>query len=194
MKKILDAIFNEKGILIFGFLCLAFILVMSCCMAIFDGYPSSKDEEGDVYTVYLIVKSEDETESVEPEDPDISEEETGYTFTEDEINLIAKLTEAEAGNQSELGKRLVIDTVLNRLDHPNFPNTVHDVIYQKNQFSPATSGKIDLYSPTEENLRLVREEIERRTESECVFFRADHYGKYGTPMYAIGDHYFSSYV
>lgn len=71
----------------------------------------------------LIEKEPTEPETP-PEEPDIPEEEV-CPFDEDEIKLIAKLVEAEAGNQSELGKRLVIDTVLNRVDHPNFPDTVN---------------------------------------------------------------------
>lgn len=128
----------------------------------------------------------DETVEDEPEDE-------GYQFTEEEIKLIATLTMAEAGNQSELGKRLVIDSVLNRLEHPNFPKTVREVIYQTNQYSPATNGTIDRYYATEEHIQLVREEIERRTDSEVIFFRAGKYGNYGTPLYCVGDHYFSSY-
>ena len=145
---------------------------------------------------YLTVL-DDETEVEEIEEPPVESEpiveEQGYQFTDDDISLLAKLVEAEAGNQTELGKRLVIDVVLNRLDHPNFPDTVYDVIYQKNQFSPATYGTIDLYSATEENIQLVLEEIERRTDHDVVFFRAEHYGNYGVPMYSVGAHYFSSY-
>lgn len=139
----------------------------------------------------LIEKEPTEPETP-PEEPDIPEEEV-CPFDEDEIKLIAKLVEAEAGNQSELGKRLVIDTVLNRVDHPNFPDTVNAVVYQPYQYSPATSGAIDLYTATEENIRLVEEEIERRTESEVVYFQGGGYPSYGVPLYCIGDHYFSSY-
>ena len=35
---------------------------------------------------------------------------------------------------SDEGKRLVIDTVLNRVDSKYFPDTIHDVIYQKGHF------------------------------------------------------------
>lgn len=160
--------------------------------------PDSADVETDIpteyiHTVYLIVKEETNEDPVESESVVEETEEQGYQFTEEEINLIARLTYAEAGNQSELGKRLVIDVVLNRLGHPNFPDTVYDVIYQENQFSPATSGSIDLYSATEEIIQLVKEEIERRTDHDVFFFRASHYGNYGTPMYSVGNHYFSSY-
>lgn len=46
-------------------------------------------------------------------------EEESYPMAEEDINLIALVTMAEAEGESELGKRLVIDTILNRIDHPN---------------------------------------------------------------------------
>lgn len=116
-----------------------------------------------------------------------------YDFTEEEIALIAKLTIAEAGNQSDYGKRLVIDTVLNRMDSPYFPDTVEGVIFQKYQFSPVWNGGIDTYLPDEHIIDLVKEEINDRTNSEVVFFTAGKYGPYGVPLFQVEDHYFSKY-
>lgn len=130
---------------------------------------------------------------------DISEETTKeiikstYDFTEEEITLIAKLTIAEAGNQSDYGKRLVIDTVLNRMDSPYFPDTVKGVIFQKYQFSPVWNGGIDKYVPDEHIIDLVKEEINDRTNSEVIFFTAGKYGPYGIPLFQVEDHYFSKY-
>lgn len=114
-------------------------------------------------------------------------------YTDEEIELIARLAYAEAGNQCELGKRLVIDVILNRLEHENFPKTVEGVINQTNQFSPAMSGSMYKYELNPGMVQLVREELVRRTDSDVIFFRANHYGKYGVPMYQVGGHYFSSY-
>lgn len=126
---------------------------------------------------------------------DISKEivKSTYDFTEEEITLIAKLTIAEAGNQSDYGKRLVIDTVLNRMDSPCFPDTVEGVIFQKYQFSPVWNGGIDKYVPDEHIIDLVKEEINDRTNSEVVFFTAGKYGPYGIPLFQVEDHYFSKY-
>lgn len=130
---------------------------------------------------------------------DISEETTKeivkstYDFTEEEITLIAKLTIAEAGNQSDYGKRLVIDTVLNRMDSPYFPDTVEGVIFQKYQFSPVWNGGIDKYVPDDHIIDLVKEEINDRTNSEVIFFTAGKYGPYGVPLFQVEDHYFSKY-
>ena len=85
----------------------------------------------------------------------------------------------------------MIDTVLNRVDSDEFPNTVKDVIYQKNQFTSMWNGRVDRCYVMEEICQLVEEELESRTNSEVVFFHAGKYGKYGTPLFSVENHYFS---
>ena len=48
----------------------------------------------------------------------------------------------ESGNQPLTGKIAVANVVLNRVYNSRFPDTVYDVIFQKNQFGPASSGSI----------------------------------------------------
>ena len=62
-------------------------------------------------------------------------------ISDEELELLALVTMAEAEDESELGKRLVIDTVLNRVDSSHFPNTITDVIYQKHQFTSMWNGR-----------------------------------------------------
>ena len=98
-------------------------------------------------------------------------------FTDEEIELIALVTMAEAEGESEEGKRLVIDTILNRVDHDRFPDTVSDVIYQPSQFTSMWNGRVDRCYVDEDICELVREEIENRTNNEVMFFTAGDYGK-----------------
>ena len=119
-----------------------------------------------------------------PKKPDISDE---------DLNLLARLTYREAGNEPVYGQRLVIDTVLNRVDHWAFPDTIKGVIYQKNQFSPAGSGSINNAPVLDSIVQLIYEELEDRTNYDVAFFRAGHYGPYGTPLFQVGGHYFCSY-
>lgn len=111
----------------------------------------------------------------------------------DDIELLALVAVAEAEGESEYGKRLVIDTILNRVDHPKFPNTIHGVVYQKNQFTSMWNGRTKRCVVTEELRQLVREELESRTNSDVIFFQMGGYSKYGTPLFKEGCHYFSSY-
>ena len=75
------------------------------------------------------------------EDP--TEEEIEEEIRFGEMELIAQLVMAEAGNQDLTGKRYVADVVLNRVDSDEFPNTVEEVIFQENQFSVIENGAFD---------------------------------------------------
>lgn len=114
-----------------------------------------------------------------------------YEVSDKEIELLALLTMAEAEGESEEGQRLVIDTVLNRVESSTWPSTITDVIYQKNQFSSMWNGRVNRVSATEEMCELVREELRSRTNYDVVYFTANKYGRYGTPLFSVGNHYFS---
>lgn len=155
------------------------------------------------YEVVEIQEVKEETPEIEVsvmviEEPKIEveviEEEPEYSLTDEEIELIALITMAEAEGESEEGKRLVIDTILNRVDHSRFPDTVEGVIYQKNQFSCVWDGRADRCYVQDEIVELVKEELINRTNYDVMFFRAGTYGKYGTPLFKVENHYFSSYA
>lgn len=112
-------------------------------------------------------------------------------FMDEDINLIALITMAEAESESEYGKRLVIDTVLNRVDSKSFPNTIHDVVYQSGAFTPITNGRLNRCYVRDDIKKLVYEEIKDRTNYEVVFFQMYNYSPYGTPLFKVGSHYFS---
>lgn len=113
--------------------------------------------------------------------------------SKEEIDLIALVTMAEAEGESEEGKRLVIDTILNRVDSIYFPDTIYDVIYQKHAFEAMWNGRVDKCYIMDDIRQLVIEELQNRTNYDVVFFTAGHYGKYGKPMMQVGNHYFASY-
>lgn len=115
-------------------------------------------------------------------------------ISREELELLALVTMAEAEGESEEGKRLVIDTVLNRVDSDlsYFPDTITEVIYQKDQFTSMWNGRVDKCYVDEEICQLILEELEYRTNYDVLYFHADKYGKYGTPLFSVGNHYFSS--
>ena len=121
-------------------------------------------------------------------------EEPEITMSEEDIELIALVTMAEAEGECEDGKRLVIDTILNRVDSdiPYFPDTVSEVIYQKNAFESISNGRVDKCYVDNDICQLVREELMSRTNYDVMYFSSGGYGKYGTPMFSVDNHYFSS--
>lgn len=152
------------------------------------------------FAVCGVVRSTDkETSEIKQSYPVLAEaepvmkNESDYPLTQEEIDLIALVTMGEAEGETELGKRLVIDTILNRIDHPSFPDTVYDVIYQPNQFSVMWNSRIDRCYVMPEIVELVKEELLERTNYDCVFFMTGGYSKYGEPLFQECCHYFSSY-
>ncbi len=65
-----------------------------------------------------------------------------YTHTDQQLRLLASLIQAEAGSRSYPGMIAVGSVVMNRVADPRFDNTIEGVIYAKNQFSPAGSGRL----------------------------------------------------
>ena len=63
-------------------------------------------------------------------------------FSEEDLKYLSSIIYCEAGNQCLAGKQAVGIVVMNRLEHPNFANSVKGVIYEKGQFSPVSSGSI----------------------------------------------------
>lgn len=114
-------------------------------------------------------------------------------ISEDDIVLLAYLAVAESGGECEDGQRLVIDSVLNRMTSEHFPDTIPEVIYQKSQYSCTFDGRMERCEPTDRMIELVKEEIRNKTNSDVIFFTAGQYSKYGTRLFPLGNHYFSSY-
>ncbi len=121
------------------------------------------------------------------------------TASEEAVILLARLTYSEAGIESDECKRLVIDTVLNRVDSEHFPDTIEDVIYQPKHFTPMWNGWFEEcseeLSPDELDslCEMVREELEERTNSDVLFFTAGEYSTYGEPMFIVDHTYFSAW-
>ncbi len=110
-----------------------------------------------------------------------------------DIDMLAGIVEAEAGNQGYMGKRLVAAVILNRVDSDIFPNTVHDVLTQRSQFSTYTDGAYLKWKDrvSEETLQAVHDEIEHRTDPDIFYFTAGRYNESGRNAYRHGSHYFS---
>ena len=61
-----------------------------------------------------------------------------------DLNLLSRLVYGEARGEEYIGQVAVAAVVLNRVDSPNFPNTVAGVIYQKGAFDVVSDGQINL--------------------------------------------------
>ena len=116
---------------------------------------------------------------------EVTETPPEFQLTDDEIVLIAEIVHAEAGNQDMLGKRLVVDVILNRMEDDRFPETVAGVVYQEGQFAEPS------LQFTADDVEAVMLECERRIDTQVLWFRTGGYHGVGQALYQHGAHYFS---
>ena len=64
------------------------------------------------------------------------------TYDEEDLYWLSRIIFAEAGNQPMAGRVAVGTVILNRVVSERFPNTVKEVIFEPNQFSPVNNGMI----------------------------------------------------
>lgn len=117
-------------------------------------------------------------------------------IAEYEYNLLCQLVAAEAENQPYEGKMAVVGVVLNRSEYGwPFEPGIEATIFQEGAFSCVSDGRF--YDAceyiSEEDKNAVTQELSNRYYADILFFTAGEYGKYGTPAYQIGDHYFCTY-
>ena len=70
---------------------------------------------------------------------------SGGGWTDSDINLLAQLISAEARGESYAGQVAVGAVVLNRVEHPSFPDSISGVIYERGAFSCLDDGQF--YEP-----------------------------------------------
>lgn len=91
-----------------------------------------------------------------------------YFLGEEDLDILTRIVEAEAGNQDVEGRLLVANVVLNRVSSDKFPDSVRDVVFQKEQgvcqFSPVSNGRIWQVKISEET----SEAVERALEGEDI--------------------------
>lgn len=90
-----------------------------------------------------------QTQRVEVE-PTEAPQEPLYGWTEENEYMLMKIAMAEMESESIESKALVIRIVLNRVESDSFPNTIKEVLYQKNQFTPIWNGRYDRVEPNED--------------------------------------------
>lgn len=124
---------------------------------------------------------------------DLTEEDIKEMDYWGELELLAAVVEAEAGNQDLTGKRLVVDVVLNRVDSPLFPDTITEVLEQPGQFSTMSNGAVEdagWHMQEGDYTAVMMEVTGRRLDYDIYYFTAGEYNASCSPAYIHGDHYF----
>jgi len=139
------------------------VISVTCLMA---SIRASKEPEVEEFThVNMVVTrdvrntylAEGEPQPVQliAEEPEPIPEYPQFTYNRDwdaeESYLLARIAMAEAEGENTQSKTLVILTVLNRVMSEDFPDSIHDVIFEKSngvyQFSCIGNGRWDAVEP-----------------------------------------------
>lgn len=109
-----------------------------------------------------------------------------------ELELLAQLVEAEAGNQCFEGKCLVVDVVLNRVESSEFPDTISEVIYQDGQFSVAHNGRLEKagWHMQEDDYAAVMVETELHQNRDVLYFNNCSVVAGKGEKFKVGGHWF----
>jgi len=101
-----------------------------------------------------------------------------YSYSYDEVILLAKVVQCEAGTYSEAPdlQKMVCQVILNRVAAEDFPNTITEVLEQKKQFSVMSNGSVEKCKLEVETLNNVYEVLLYGTDmpSNVKYFYASY--------------------
>ena len=137
-------------------------------------------------------------------DYEVLEQTKKYQLSDKDYDALLRIVEAEAGGEDQDGKLLVANVVLNRVNNELFPNTVLEVVMQKEQgiaqFSPTVDGRYQNVRVSEDTVAAVEralygEDISQGALYFCAREKADSdklkwFDRKLTRLFSYGHHEF----
>lgn len=110
-------------------------------------------------------------------------------YTQEEIDLMARVVMSEASILPIEGKQAVAQTVLNRLESGHWGDTISEVIYYPYAYSTADNG-----APSEDCYYAVMGAIDypNAFPTDMYYFRTDYPHSFGYEYLIIGNTYFNT--
>lgn len=117
------------------------------------------------------------------------------TLDVSEKDMVARIVMLEAGGESDLGQQAVTEVIFNRIYSPLFPDTVYEVLSQKNkevsQFSSWENRNLEKAIPTRQVLENVEAVLDGKSDIlpyETLYFSQK--GENKNIQITIGNHVF----
>ena len=137
-------------------------------------------------------------------DYEVLEQTKKYQLSDKDYEALVRIVEAEAGGEDQNGKLLVANVVLNRVNNESFPDTVWDVVMQREQgiaqFSPTVDGRYQNVHVSEDTVEAVEralygEDISQGALYFCARERSDSdrlkwFDRKLTRLFSYGNHEF----
>lgn len=101
---------------------------------------------------------------------EIKIEEPKYSFTDEEVEILQRITESEATGQDIDSKKNICSTIINRVESGSFPSTIKDVVFQDGQFSPITDNRYFEIEVTKETIQAVEEVLQDGVVHNYLYF------------------------
>ena len=95
---------------------------------------------------------------------------TKYAISDEEYRVLLRIVEAEAPEEDAYGKMLVANVVLNRVHAEQFPDTISEVVFQKDQFAPVRSGSYYRRTVSEETVEAVERVLAGEDHSQGALY------------------------
>jgi hypothetical protein len=106
-------------------------------------------------------------------DVEIKNKEPTYSFTDKEIKILHRITEAECTGQSLESKMNVCSVIINRVESDEFPNDIESVVFQTKpsvQFSPISDNRYYEVEIDESTIKAVNKVIQNGVINDALFF------------------------
>lgn len=94
-----------------------------------------------------------------------------FAITDDDYQMLLRIVEAEASGEDIIGKILVANVILNRLEEGfNGASSIIDVIFDKGQFQPVSDGRLFSVTVTESTVEAVERALDGEDHSRGTLF------------------------
>lgn len=128
-----------------------------------------------------------------------------YNITQDEYDILVRITEAEATGGNHEQKMNVASCVLARVEAPQWPDNIEDVVFQKQQFTPVWDGRYYTVTITQSTKEAVDEVLKFGKTHDCLWFCSDksykkkdnngryaswHRNEFGDSVFFDGEHHY----
>lgn len=98
--------------------------------------------------------------------------ELGLNIKDNEIEMLERIAQAEAGGSGYDGMLAVVNVVLNRVKYSRFPNTVTEVVFANRQFTPVSDGRYYTVKVSETAKQVVADALNgaRILDEDALYF------------------------
>ncbi len=107
---------------------------------------------------------------------DVMTKKRQIAVTQSEYDNLLHMVEAEAGGEDIVGKMLVANVILNRVENDKFPDTINEVIFQSEngvtQFSPVSDGRFYSVTVSAETIQAVNRVLQGEDNSQGALYFA----------------------